>query len=101
MKAVKDNIRHPQDILIEQSINKICTRSHGENWDNPTEFTKKELSTFDRNLRKYNNIIPKHKITFADYNPEMTECIQTGVNPAFACPPMTFDRMTIHYFEPE
>jgi len=51
MKTENDLSRHPQDIIVENIINKICVKSHGENWDDPTGFIKKELSPFDKNLK--------------------------------------------------
>jgi hypothetical protein len=45
--------------MIEKIIDKICIKSHGENWDNPTEFAKKDLSVFDKNVKKFISI-PKH-----------------------------------------
>jgi hypothetical protein len=48
MVGKSNKTKHPQDEIIDKIINRICTKTYGDNWEHPkNDNLSKNLSTFD------------------------------------------------------
>ena len=65
---------HPQDIIVEEILHKICSEKYGENWISSAKSNDSE-SAFDSNRKQYFSPRPKHGIQFQQYKQEMSGCI--------------------------
>ena len=71
---MKNTEKHPQDILVDKIIERICRAKHGDNWENAMD-GEDELTPFQKQLRTFYSPDPKHSIKLETYNKEMNECI--------------------------
>ena len=81
---------HPQDLIVEEILHKICSKKYGENWVHSAKNNKEQESSFDTNRKQYFSPRPTHNIKFLDYKKEFTGCIQKGFNPVFPYPALSF-----------
>jgi len=61
--------KHPQDVLIDQIIDRIMKRKLGDDWNE--SHCLSHNSQFDKTLRKFYQPPPKHNISLRNYKDEL------------------------------
>lgn len=77
--------QHPQDLIVDQIIDKIMTNKYGPDWDVECKH-QEQASKFEQNKKNFYMQLPKFKINFHNYQNELSTCIQSGVAPLFPYP---------------